>query len=603
MKKQTYLLSLTILCNSNHIFLHGFGIGLSNSIFKQNKLFLSRSNENQHLDNKRKFPIISPHFVEEIRRLNSKNKTIQNDAILNGEHNNDDDIDDDIPPTFRIFPVLGIKFELDNEDENESTGYFEEDDDTNRRHYVERKKSQSKNFEVIQNHHINFSHVGGCDNIKSELNQCIDILKNYQKYLKYNVRVPKGLMLEGPPGTGKTLIAKALAGEAKCSFISVSGSDFGEKYVGVGSSRIKELFKLAKNNIPCIIFIDEIDALARKRSSDGESSSVERESTLNALLVEMDGFKNNTGIFLVGATNRIDLLDSALMRPGRIDKSIFIGLPDKTSREAILKIHAIGKPRDKKIKFDDLVEMTENLSGAQIENLLNEAMLNALKLNKTYFNQSDLEIVINKIHSGFQEMKHEFTSDMVLLVAIHEMGHAMVSVFSKHHSKASKVVINLSSPKSFGYTVFNKLSDSVLLSREVLFEHLMILLGGRIAEEVFYNVSVTIGAKEDFQAALGVAYDMVVNYGMGSELVYPRNSEKYKQLIDDDVLKLMKNAYKFGKQIISSNKELIYELSLMLQKEKVLKLEDIKQFMREKNDYYTMIHSTVEVPFLELLND
>jgi cell division protease FtsH len=291
------------------------------------------------------------------------------------------------------------------------------------------------------------------------------------------------------------------------------------------------------------------------------------------------------------------------MRPGRIDKTIFIGLPDKKSREAILKIHSFGKPRDKQIKFEDLVEITENFSGAQIENLLNEAMLNALKLNKTYFNQSDLEIVMNKILSGFQEMKHEFTSDMVMQVAIHEMGHAMVSVFSKHHSKASKVVINLSSPKSFGYTVFNKLSNSVLLSREVLFEHLMILLGGRVAEEVFYNVSVTIGAREDFQAALTMAYDMVINYGMGSELVYPRNSEKYKQLIDDDVLKLMKNAYKYSKQIILSNKELIYDLSLMLQKDKVLKLEDITQFMREKNDYNAMMDSTVEVPFLELLDD
>jgi cell division protease FtsH len=234
--------------------------------------------------------------------------------------------------------------------------------------------------------------------------------------------------------------------------------------------------------------------------------------------------------------------------------------------------------------------------------LLNEAMLNALKLNKTLFNQTDLEIVMNKILSGYQATKHEFTSDMVLHVAIHEMGHTMVSIFSKHHSKASKVVINLSSPKSFGYTVFNKLSNSVLLSREVLFEHLMILLAGRVAEEVFYNISVTIGAKEDFQTALGVAYDMVVNYGMGSELVYPRNSEKYKQLIDDDVLKLIKKAHTYSKQIITSNKELIYKLSLILQKEKVLKLEDIKQFMREKYDYDAMIQSTVEVPFLELLD-
>jgi cell division protease FtsH len=277
-------------------------------------------------------------------------------------------------------------------------------------------------------------------------------------------------------------------------------------------------------------------------------------------------------------------------------------LPDKDTREAILKIHINGKPSDKKtVKLDDLIEMTENFSGAQIENLLNEAMLNALKMNKTEFNNDDLEIVMNKIISGYQPTKHDFTSDMILHIAIHEIGHAIVGVYSKHHSKVSKVVINLSSPKSYGYTMFTKLNNNGLTTREVLFEHLMVLLAGRVAEEVFYNVSITTGAREDFREALEVAYDMVVNYGMGSALVYPRNSEKYKELIDDDVLKLIKKAYQYARKMISQNKQLIYELSLRLQKEKMLKLEDIQQYMREKYDNDAIVNSVVEVPFLELL--
>ena len=449
MKTYTWLFCLSVLTNV---------IGLRFPAHKSRltKRFATSLNN----EPKKRYSLTKPSFIEEMRRLNSNNQTIQNNAILNGmrRNNNLDDSDDsddyednednDSEPTYRIVPVLGLRLELekqgtgmnnndddDNDDDVPTRGFFEEDETTHRRSYVERKKNRSKNFEVIKTHHLNFTHVGGYASVKEELSQCIDILKNYPKYLKYNVRVPKGLMLEGPPGTGKTLLAKALAGEARCSFIAVSGSDFGEKYVGVGTSRVKELFTLAKDNLPCIIFIDEVDALARSRVTDGELSSAERESTLNALLVEMDGFKNNTGVFIVAATNRIDLLDKALMRPGRIDKTITIGFPDKETREAILKIHATGKPRDtKNLKIEDLVEMTENFSGAQIENLLNEAMLNALKRNKTAFDESDVETVLNKILTGFQPMKLEFTSDMVLHIAIHEMGHAMMSIFSRYHS-------------------------------------------------------------------------------------------------------------------------------------------------------------------------
>jgi len=414
--------------------------------------------------------------------------------------------------------------------------------------------------------------------------QCVDILRNYQKYRKYNVRIPKGLILEGPPGTGKTLLSKALAGEANCSFIPVSGSDFQEKYVGVGSARIKELFELAKKNIPCIIFIDEIDALGRKRSTDGESSTSERDSTLNSLLVELDGFKNNTGVFLIAATNRIDLLDTALTRPGRIDKKIFIGMPDSNTRKEILKIHINGKPYCDTIGIDDLVEVTEGFSGAQIENLLNEAMLNALRLNNTQFCYKDFDFVLNKMMAGWQPNEHEFTSDIIDHIAIHEMGHAVVGLLSKHHSKVSKVIINLSSPKSPGYTVFEGSTSNIYI-REALFEHLMILLAGRIAEEVFYDVSVTTGAINDFEEALKLAEKMVIYYGMGNNIIYPSFSEKYKEMIDNEVVKLLNDAYKCANIIIQNAKEFIHETSEILKQDKIIKVDALNELIQTKYKY------------------
>ena len=401
------------------------------------------------------------------------------------------------------------------------------------------------------------------------------MLKNYTKYQKYNVRIPKGLILEGSPGNGKTLLAKALAGEAKTAFITVSGSEFQDKYIGVGSSKIRELFNLARENIPCIIFIDEIDALGRKRSNDNEASGSERDSTLNELLVAMDGFKNITGVFVIGATNRKDLLDPALLRPGRVDKSIYIGIPDTKTREAILKIHIKGKPHEDNVVFQNLIDMTEGLSGAQIENLLNEAMLNALKNNCEKFSIHDIETVFNKMISGWQPNKHEFTEDIINRICVHEIGHAIVGYLSKNHPKVVKVVINLNSPTSPGFTLFENPVSSIN-TREALFEKLTILLAGRIAEEIVYNISITTGAINDFNEVYKIAEKMIVDYGMGKYLVYPTKSEKYKEIIDNEILELINKAYHISYDLLNKYKKELLLLSGMLKETKLLTINELQ---------------------------
>jgi cell division protease FtsH len=536
--------------------------------------------------NQHKYPISKPYFEEQLKRLNSQNNTSRDNNILGLE---EDAIENEETYNFTTLQLILNQDLLDALGINIMDNEYEMGDDedanrnNNRNNNKNKKESKSENFEVVRDYNIKFIDVGGYENVKEELRQCVDLLKNYKKYEKYNVRIPKGLILEGPPGTGKTLLSRALAGESGCGFIAVSGSDFQEKYVGVGSARIKELFKLGKSNVPCIIFIDEIDAVGRKRSTDGESSSNERDSTLNALLVELDGFKNNTGIFLVAATNRVDLLDNALVRPGRIDKKIFIGLPDSNTRKSIIDIHIKGKPHDNSIIVIDLVETTDGLSGAQIENLLNEAMLNALRYNRVQFTSQDFELVLNKMMAGWQPNEHEFTSDIIDHIAIHEMGHAIVGIFSKHHSKVSKVVINLSSPKSPGYTVFET-SASNIYTREALFEHLMILLSGRIAEEIFYGVSVTTGAINDFEEALKLAEKMVLYYGMGSKVIYPKLSDRYKELIDNDVNNLITSAYKHAEDILYQSKALINETAELLKRDKYLSGDRLNEII---NGNYT----------------
>jgi cell division protease FtsH len=576
---------------------------------RDTKLFLSKYPRSQSA-----FPLSRVHHEQYIKRLNSNNFTenpFYQQHIFNKmkrEYNIDED-DDDVEMDEEelamfeklingeknstvggMFPIPGgVRIVINRQSDNDRPyNDHDDEDDVERdiwgrpiRSTLPDRKKKSENFEVITKSPHNFSTVGGYDNIKEELGQCVDLLSNYTKYSGYNVRVPKGLIFEGPPGNGKTLIAKALSGEAKTGFIAVSGSQFQDKYVGVGAGRIRELFELAQKNIPCIIFIDEIDALGRKRSGDGETSGSERDNTLNELLVALDGFKNNTGVFVIGATNRADLLDEALLRPGRIDKRIYISNPDSKTRKAILDIHSKGKPFDNTVVLEDMVETTEGLSGAQLENLLNEAMLNALRQNRNKFTDIDVDLVLNKMMVGWQPNEHQFTSDIIDHIAIHELGHAVVGLLSKHHSKMTKVVINLSAPKSPAYTIFES-SVSSILTREALLEHLMILLSGRIAEEVIYGVSVTTGAINDFEEALKLAERMICYYGMGKQPIYPSMSEKYKEIIDSEVSKLINDAYAYAEFLVRNSKELIVEGAELLKKNKVMKAEELIELLNNK---------------------
>jgi cell division protease FtsH len=439
------------------------------------------------------------------------------------------------------------------------------------------------NFQLIKKSPYSFNDVGGYSKIKSELMQTADILINYDKYKKYNVRTPKGIIFEGPPGNGKTLIAKGFSGELNVSFIPVSGSEFSEKYVGVGASRVRELFKLAEKNKPCIIFIDEIDAVARRRGNDEVSSNSEKDQTLNQLLISLDGFKSSNGIFVIGATNRVDLLDPAIIRPGRMDKNIFIGNPDSETRLEILNIHLKGKPIEPIVSVDYLVEMTGGFSAAQIENLINESMLRALRENREIISMEDLEFIINRIVAGWQSTENKYSDDIIQRILIHEMGHAIVGFFSPEHSKLAKVCINLWSPKTPGYTIFeNNDEDNNIYTKNGLFSHLMVLLGGRIAEEVFYGYSVTTGARKDLEEAYKLTQNMILQYGMGKQSIYPDLSERSKFLIDQEINHLLLLAHTQATTIILNSKDLIVDCCETLKKDNILKPDQIVEIINKK---------------------
>jgi cell division protease FtsH len=543
------------------------------NIEKLEKLFYEKSKK--YSPYKKVFYNITDNNINDTR-----NKTIYND-ILKKYTNNPEDSDD-----------LNDLDDIENNINNERSSYSnyknnnKKDDDSD-----ESVVSSDSTFELVKKSKYSFNDLGGYDKIKKELLQCSDLLINFDKYKKYNVRTPKGIIFDGPPGNGKTLFAKCFSGEIKASFIPVSGSEFSEKYVGVGAKRIRDLFKLASKNKPCIIFIDEIDALARKRGNDMVSSNSEKDQTLNQLLINLDGYKSSDGIFVMGATNRLDLLDPALLRPGRIDKHIYIGNPDSKTREEIIKIHLKGKPIDSDITINYIVEMSGGFSGAQIENLLNEAMLNALRDNRESISLDDLEFIANRIIAGWQATENKYSDDIINRIVIHELGHAIIGMVSIDHPNLVKVTLNLWSPKTPGYTVFeNSDENGNIYTKNGLFSHLMVLLGGRVAEEIFYGYSVTTGAKKDLEQAYSLAKNMIINYGMGKQNIYPDFSDHSKYLIDQEINKLLLDVYDNTFNILKQSKDIMVECSVILKNTNILKPDDILNIVNKYPELYSIFN-------------
>jgi len=434
--------------------------------------------------------------------------------------------------------------------------------------------SSEGNFQMEENNlNVSFKSVGGYKSVKQELLQIIDILKNKTKYQEYGVRLPKGVLLEGPTGNGKTLMARAFAGEIDFPLIATSGAEFNEKYVGVGAARIRELFKFAQENQPSVIFIDEIDALARKRTNTEDGSGDERSQTLNQLLVALDGFNNNNNVVIIGATNRIDILDPAVKRPGRMDKIIHIPNPDSNTRKEIIEIHRSRKPIN--ATTEEIVKLTVGLNGAQIENLLNEATLCGVRESSLPIGIKNLEEIRNKMVLGNSIGVKNITEKTLKRVAIHEIGHLLMALNSSHFERPSKVTIESSVFSSIGYTIFEKNDfDEGLYLREYCLDHLKVLLGGRVAEETLYGNSVSSGAFSDLETAFNVARKMIMEYGMGTYIIYPHFSETYKKRIDQDIHSLILNAHFETKKYLTQNKEKLIQLADKLLVNKTLYQQD-----------------------------
>jgi len=439
--------------------------------------------------------------------------------------------------------------------------------------------SSEGNFRLEDNvKSFNFTSIGGYTEVKKELRQVVDFLLNQNKYKMYGVRLPKGLLLEGPPGNGKTLLARGLAGESNTSFIVTVGSEFNEKFVGVGAGRIRELFNFAKENEPCIIFIDELDALAKRRSGGGDGADSERDQTLNQLLVALDGFNRDDSILVIGATNRADILDKAVLRAGRFDKIITVPNPDIETRREIIKIHLSSKPME--IDVEELAKLTSGFSGAQIENLLNEATLYAIRNNTLPVTIEAIEKIRDKVLLGQSTKKKDLSTIAQKRVAIHEIGHLLMSLQSKTHEKPRKVSIDSDSATALGFTMFeHDDKDDGLYLREYLEDKLKVLLGGRIAEEVIFGLSVSSGALADLESAFSIAKQMVMQYGMGNKIIYPYFSEQYKKEIDDQIHTIINLAYRDTKKTLEDNRLLLIKLSEELYEKRSMKLQEINDFI------------------------
>ncbi len=436
-----------------------------------------------------------------------------------------------------------------------------------------------------------FEDVAGCDEEKEDLEELVDFLKDPNKFTELGARIPKGVLLVGPPGTGKTLLAKAVAGEAGVPFLSISGSDFVEMYVGVGASRVRDLFNQAMKKAPAIVFIDEIDAVGRHRGTGMGNSNDEREQTLNQLLVEMDGFGTNSGVIIMAATNRPDVLDPALLRPGRFDRQITVNKPDLKGREDILKVHARNKPLAPDVDFSDIAKNTMGFTGADLENLLNEAALLAARRHKHAVSAADIQDSSIKVMMGAEKKSHKYSDKAKKLTAYHEAGHAVVSYYLEYCDPVQEISIIPRGLGAGGYTMYQPQEENYASKNEML-SSLVSLLGGRVAEEISLE-DISTGASNDLQRATQICRDMVAKYGMSDDIgpvVYSDESQEvflgkdyshvnnYSEAtsarIDSEIERMMRNAYDLTKNILTThNDKLVLVAETLLDKEKISREE------------------------------
>lgn len=448
---------------------------------------------------------------------------------------------------------------------------------------------------------ITFGDVAGIDQAKLELNEVVDFLKNADRFTAVGAKIPKGVLLVGPPGTGKTLLARAVAGEAGVPFFSISGSEFVEMFVGVGASRVRDLFEQAKANAPCIVFIDEIDAVGRQRGAGLGGGNDEREQTLNQLLTEMDGFEGNTGIILIAATNRPDVLDSALLRPGRFDRQVVVDRPDYAGRAEILRVHSRGKTLAKDVDLDRIARRTPGFTGADLANLLNEAAILAARRSLTEISMDEVNDAIDRVLAGPEKKDRVMSEKRKTLVAYHEAGHALVGALMPDYDPVQKISI-IPRGRAGGLTWFTPSEDRMdtgLYSRSYLENQMAVALGGRITEElIFGEEEVTTGASSDLQQVAKVARQMVTRFGMsdrlgqvalgrqqgnmflGRDIVAERDfSEETAAAIDDEVRKLVDVAYRRAKEVLVNNRQILDTLAAMLIEKETVDADELQELL------------------------